>query len=436
MTDRDRTIGGLLALHPGALARTNEILADLREQPIRYLPDNGCYAITRYDDVVEVLRDTERFSSDAVTGPAAGEVLIEQLTASAMLPVLVGVRGLADRPDRAARVASVLRRTLDRYAHVLLSADPPVHTRHRQAVGYAFRPRRVAAMRDSIAEVATGLLDAFPASGVDIVPAYADPLPMLVIARALGVEEQHMPDFRRWSNRMLSMVGNPRATADDITDYLAVLVEFGDYFSGVIADRRREPRNDLITDIATSRVDAGLLEVSEILPMLQQFLVAGNETTGKLIAWTVLVLLTHAGLRDTVREDPSQTPTVIEEVLRLHTPVLGLYRRTTVDTEIGGCPVPAGSFLWVLYPAANRDPAAFATPDTFCPARSDGRPHVAFGFGPHYCAGAPLARVEAAIAIDALLARHPNIRLATSVDQLTYTPSHALHGLASLPVVY
>jgi cytochrome P450 len=231
---------------------------------------------------------------------------------------------------------------------------------------------------------------------------------------------------------MISVVGNPNITDEDVGGYLRALMEFGEYFTGVIARRRADPRNDLITDIATSRVDEGLLEVHEILPMLQQFLVAGNETTGKLISSTVWTLLTHPGLLAAVRADHRRTEAVVDEVLRLHTPVLGLYRQATEDTEVGGCPIPAGSILWLLYPAGNRDERQFPDADRFQLDRPNANKHLAFGHGPHYCIGAALARLEASVAVDALLARLPDIRLARDWTGPVYHPSHVLHGLGEL----
>jgi len=428
--DAADAVAELLALEPAALARTHEILCALRQRAaVPFVPANGCYALTRYDDVVAVLRDPARFSSRAVTGPRAGAELAGRLTEHTRAGA-----GPARDGRRAARLAAFLARTLEGYREVLLSADPPVHSRHRQAIGYAFSPKRVAAQEPLIRTLADELIDGFNGSTVDVVRDFADPLPLLVIARALGVEDGDLARFRRWSNAMMSVVGNPDPSDPEVTDYLRVLFEFGDYFSRVIAARRAEPRDDLISDIATSRVDEGVLAVTEILPMLQQFLVAGNETTGKLIASTVWVLLTHPAELAAVRADPGRLPAVVEEVLRLHTPVLGLYRQVNRDTEVGGCPVPAGGHLWVLYPSANRDERRFADPDQFRPDRLNVKQHVAFGYGPHYCVGASLARTEATIAVTTLLSRLPELRLAEGWAGPRYAPSHALHGLAELPV--
>ena len=442
MDQRD-DIAKLLALDAGALRDAHRIFGDLRAgAPVRHIPENGCYAVTRYEDIVTVLRDPARFSSRSSTGPAASGELAERIAADAsgsaeLLGLFAGAthrfRGRLTE-DRAARLAAVLTRALMPYREVLLSADPPVHSRHRQAVTYAFSPKRVAAMTPKIEAIAHRLIDGFAGDGAtELVDAYTDRLPLLVIAGALGVEEEVLPDFRRWSNQMISVVGNPAVTKEDIAGYLKVLAEFREYFTAVIADRRAAPRDDLITDVATSRVEAGLLDPDEILPMLQQFLVAGNETTGKLISATLRFLLTEPGQLASVRAEPDRTAETVDEVLRLHTPVLGLYRQANQDTEIGGCPVPAGSHLWVLYPSGNRDERQFEDPGEFRLGRANGRKHLAFGHGPHYCVGAHLARAEAVLAVNTILARLPGLRLAGG-EEPVYARSHVLHGLAELPV--
>jgi cytochrome P450 family 144 len=170
--------------------------------------------------------------------------------------------------------------------------------------------------------------------------------------------------------------------------------------------------------------------------MRQQFLVAGNETTAKLIAWTVWLLLRRPDLAAAVRDDPALTLPVVDEVLRLHTPVIGLYRQANEDTEVGGCPIPAGSHLWLLYGSGNRDERQFPDPDEFRLDRANVKQHLAFGSGPHYCVGATLARTEAAIAVNELLARLGELRPATGRPAPDFARSHVLYGLRQLWVEF
>ncbi len=437
----------LLRLEPDAVAAADLIFSQLRDGPrVAFVPENGCYAVSRHADVVAVLKDPERFSSRAVTGPHAGPSLMHRLAAQvsespelldAFTALLPGRGGAAPRltPQRAARIVALLARFFERNNAVLLSADPPDHDRHRRLVTAAFSPRRVTGKEASIREAAGQLIDGFLAAGgdVELVSAFADPLPLIVIGRALGVADHELAEFRRWSTRLVSVVGNPSLDDAQVASYVRVLAEFAEYFSAVIRARRAQPEDDLITDIATSHlVEDGQLEVSEILPMLQQFLVAGNETTAKLIASTVHLLLCRPDLEATVRADPGLILPVVDEVLRLHTPVVGLYRQANVDTEVGGCPVPAGSHLWMLYASANRDERQFPDPDQFELNRPNVKQHLAFGFGPHYCVGASLARTEARIAIEALLAALPRFERADGHGPVGYEPSHVLRGPAAL----
>jgi cytochrome P450 len=354
----------------------------------------------------------------------------------ALVQALAGMlRGRGDEPAqltprRAARIVATMAKFFERNNSVLLSADPPGHGRHRRLVAHAFSPRRVAEKEDSIRAVAADLISRFPDSGaVELVSAYADPLPLVVIGRALGVADRDLAAFRRWSNGLVAVVGRPAATDEQVADYVEVLVEFTEYFSAVILDRREHPEDDLISDIATSSLVAdGQLAVGEILPMLQQFLVAGNETTAKLIASTVHLLARRPDLAGQVRADRGLIEPVVDEVLRLHSPVVGLYREATVDTQVGGCPIPQGSHLWMLYASGNRDERQFPDPDEFRLERPNVKQHLAFGHGAHYCVGATLARTEARIALNALLDRFDSLELAAEHGPVEFEPSNVLRG--------
>lgn len=438
----------LLRLEPTAVANADQIFGRLHDGPrVRFVLENGCYAISRYADAVAVLKDPGRFSSRAVTGPHAGPALMNRLAEqTAKSPALLDAfaallrgraGGVAPRlsPQRASRIAAILARLFERNNAVLLSADPPHHDRHRRMVTHAFSPRRVAGKEPSIQAVASELIDNFLAAGgdVELVSAFAGRLPLIVIGRALGVADDALEDFRRWSTSLMSVVGNPGMREAEVASYVRVLAEFAEYFSAVIRSRRAHPEDDLITDIATSHaVEDSELEISEILPMLQQFLVAGNETTAKLIASTVHLLLRRPDLLAMLRADPGLILPVVDEVLRLHTPVVGLYRQANVDTEVGGCPIPSGGHLWMLYAAANLDERQFPDPCRFELNRPNVKQHLAFGFGPHYCVGATLARTEARIAIEVLLSKVPRLEWAGGHGPVAYEPSHVLRGPAEL----
>ncbi len=414
----------LLHLNPAAVACPQTVFRELRDAgPVHFIEETGCFAVTRYDDVLEIVRDPVRFSSRMPTGPHAGAFLMARVQEVA-----------ASSPEMAATVAKAFSRS----SSVLLSADPPDHGRQRRLVNSAFGPRRVGAMEADITAIAHGLIDAFVDRGeVELVREFAVGLPLTVIARALGVADRELTTFKRWSDVLVVLVGNHQPSVEQIAEYVRVQVEFADYFTEKIAERRAAPHDDLITDVVHSRIseDDGSeteLTIPEMLSMFQQFLVAGNETTTKLIASLMRTLVDNPEAMAALRANPDLTDQAVDEVLRLETPVQGLYRQANVDTEVGGCAIPAGSHLWVLYASANRDERKFPEPDCVDLTRANVKQHLAFSQGPHYCIGAALARAEGRIALQTLLARLSSIAFTPSRNDFAYEPSYVLHGLKEL----
>jgi cytochrome P450 len=420
------TLTGLLDLEPAAIACPHLIFQELREEaPVHFIEETGCYAVTRYDDVLEIVRDPATFSSRMPTGPHAGALFRQRIMEVA-----------ASSPE----MGEMVGKAFSRSAAVLLSADPPDHGRQRRLVNTAFGPRRVAKMEATIQQIADRLVDEFTADGateVELVHQFAVGLPLTVIAKALGVEDRDLATFKRWSDVLVLLVGNHKPSVEQIEEYIRVQVEFADYFTGKIAQRRAEPHDDLITDVVQARYkqDDGTeteLSEGEMLAMFGQFLVAGNETTTKLIASMARWLIERPEVMAAVRNDPSLADQVVEEVLRLETPVQGLYRQANVDTEVGGCPIPKDSHLWVLYASANRDERQFPGPDELDLTRANVKQHLAFSQGPHYCIGATLARTEGRIAVQTLLRRLDDLAFAPGRNSFEYEPSYVLRGLKEL----
>ena len=410
----------LLALDQEAVRCPYPYFERLRnESPVEWIEELGCFAVSRYTDVLEVLRNPEVFSSRMPTGAKATNQLLgylmELLQESGELRAVLGETGPIG------------------LAPVLLNADPPAHNRQRALVSRAFSPRRVQQLEPQIREIADRLIDGFAARGsCEFVHEFAVGLPLTVIARALGVPEVDMPVFKRWSDDFVVAIGNHRLTKERLADLLRTQAEFFSYFSATIEERRRQPRDDLLTDVVQARMDGTEpLTTHEMLGMLSQFLVAGNETTTKLLASAMLLLLREPELMARLRADYSLIPGFIEEALRLEAPVQGLFRMANVDTDVGGVPIPAGSSIWVLYASANRDAAEFADPDRLDPCRPNAKLHLAFGQGIHYCIGASLSRAEGRIAFEALLDRFEDIALAPG-NSFEFEPSYALHGLKAL----
>lgn len=424
-TDLDSRLDALINRDQELLGCPYPLFAELREgAPVHWSAHLGAWVLTRYDDVLAVLHDTERFSSAMPTGPERrGRIMGEAIQALAAEPAMGPYLAFAREQPPAA---------------VLLNADPPDHVRQRKSVNAAFRPRRLAALEPFIAEtsahLAADLANALAADGsADLVARFAVPLPMTVIAAALGVEADRLETFKRWSDDLVMPVGNHAPSVEQVRGYLVSNKEFSDYFAARIAERRREPADDILSDVANASVDGQDLSLAEQLAMLTQFLVAGNETTTKLLTNMINQLALDPALQARVRADRSLVEGLVEESLRFEAPVGGLFRRAKVDVELGGQRIEAGQHLWILYAAANRDQCRFAEPDTFDPARANARDHLSFGHGEHYCIGAGLARAEGRLGVNAVLDAVPHLALVPD-QPLAYEDTFVLRGLRSLLV--
>jgi cytochrome P450 len=317
--------------------------------------------------------------------------------------------------------------------HALLHTDPPDHTRLRRLMQTAFTPRRAAQLRPRTKEIAAGLLDEMAAARGDVVnllDGYARPLPITVISELLGIPVTD----RKW-------------TWVTVTDYgkggeelQRVPRELGAYFTALIAAKRAEPGNDLLSALVLAHDNAdedgaeAALTTVELLSAAYHLVMAGFDTTVNLIASGTLALLTHPGEMARLRQDPSLLRAAVEELLRFANPVNHVTARfTTEDLPIGGVVIPAGEQVLIAISSANRDPAQFPDPNCLDLGR-DTSGHVAFGHGIHYCLGAPLARMEAEVALGALFARFPEISLAVPPQELRWRPVSLMNGLESLPV--
>jgi cytochrome P450 len=307
----------------------------------------------------------------------------------------------------------------------MLHADPPDHTRLRRLVQKAFTPRR-AALRPRAEEIAAGLLDemaAAPGDVTDLLGAYARPLPIAVLCELLAIPEAD----RAW-------IAVTVAAYDDREQHQRVERELAAYFAELIAARRSEPGDDLVSALVCDGDAAGGLTGNELLSTVFLLVMAGFDTTVNLIASGTLALLTHPEEKTRLRQDPSLLPAAVEELLRFTNPVNHANDRfTTEDVPVGDVVIPAGEWVFPAISSADRDPARFPDPGRLDLGR-DTSGHVAFGHGIHHCLGAPLARMEAEVAFGALLARFPRISLALRPSELRWRPVSLMNGLESLPV--
>ena len=374
-----------------------------REMPIFHSDRFDLWVVTRYHDIVAILKDPMRFSS-------AQSLAVDTSTPPEVQAVLD--TGFPATPT-------------------MVTADPPVHTRFRELVGRAFTSRRVMEFAPRMREIANRILDGFCRDGRgDIVRQFAYPLPMEIIAEILGVPASDMAMFKRWSDDMSARF-SPLPLERNI-ECARSEVEFQHYFAGLLKDREQNPRSDFLTDLLRARVKGEQpLDMLEMLSILKQLLIGGNETSTNLISSMILLLLNDRPQLEAVIRDPSLRQTAVEEALRLDSPVQGLFRSTTEDVDFAGVAIPKDAHLYLLYASGNRDDARFADPDHFDVHRADSHNHMAFGFGIHFCIGAPLARIEGRIALDALLDRLPNMRLAPS-QELAHHPHFFLRGLKHL----
>jgi cytochrome P450 len=316
------------------------------------------------------------------------------------------------------------------FADSMLRTNPPQHTRMRRLAAGVFTARRVSALREVIAGQVDEILDAMPAYGTDLVTHLTYPLPIAVITALLGVPTADRGRFRRLAEALTAVL-EVRWTEEDRRQAHTAALELEDYFTDLIGRRRAEPADDLVTALAAAH-DAGgdQLTAEELMGNLVLLLVAGFETTTNLLGNGIVLLLDHPELAK--RLNPETASAYVEEVLRIESPVQLTERYTSRPTTLAGTELPADAELVLLLGAANRDPLRFPDPDKFDPFRTDQAP-LSFGAGAHYCLGAPLARLEAQIALPALLRRFPDLALA---GRPIRRPRMNLRGWSSLPVTF
>jgi cytochrome P450 len=321
------------------------------------------------------------------------------------------------------------------FSRHMLNVDPPDHTRLRRLVSRAFVSSRVAALEPAIRRIADTLLDELEAAGpgatVDLVSGYAHPLPFAVIGELLGIPAADRPDLHAWFQVLLTgWAGDPPAEAVQASGKIVA------YLRELVDAKRRTPGQDLVS-VLVAADDDDALTTQEVLSSLFQLIVAGHDTTASLIGNGVVALLDHPRKLHALLADLGQLPGVIDELIRFTAPVPhATFRVTAEPLTLGGVQIPAGEQVLVCLAAANRDPDRFGEPDVLDTGRGHG-PNLGFGHGIHYCLGAPLARLEARIAFEALLGRHPGLRLAVGRDALAWAHGDGLvlRGLVCLPAV-
>ncbi|ROQ31037.1 cytochrome P450 [Frondihabitans sp. PhB188] len=380
------------------------VYARLRDAaPVQRL-DDGAFLVTGYDEILEVVHDP-RISSNPLAGRDDTEGAAPGLTSAFVMQ---------DPPDH-----DRLRRQTMRHF------GPPNHA------GY------IDSLRDDITQTATTLIDAFPASGtLDLVEAFAYPLPVMMICDVLGVPHDDEPRFHAWS---MAIIAPPEATTPDEAERLQTEAskatsELGAYLAQLAEVRRGTPQGDLLSGLVNDTGPDGAMSTSEMISTTIMLLIGGHETTVNMIANGALTLLRHPEALDRLRADPSTMPRVFEELLRLEPPAQVTPKYVALeDVRIGDVTITKGSPVWIAWAAANRDPRHFADPDRFDPEREN-RDHLGFGAGIHACFGAPLARLETQIALAELFSRLENVRLVE--DPPPYRRNPLLRGPSRLDITF
>ena len=323
------------------------------------------------------------------------------------------------------------------FARHMLSVDPPDHSRLRRLVSAAFTPRRVEALRPRVQAVVDDLLDAIAAAGpdaqIDLVGAFAFPLPFTVICELLGVPEPDRAALGRGLTALLVPTSTPAeyARAKEASDAVVAMLE------ALVDAKQANPGDDLVSGLISARDGAERLSTQELLSTIFQLIVAGHDTTASLIGNGVVALLENPEQLDDLRSDPAKLAIAIEELLRYDAPVPhSTFRYAVAPVDIGEVTIPAGAQVIICLAAANRDSGQYAEPEELDLDRAESR-HLAFGHGIHHCLGAPLARIEGQLALGSLLRRFPMLRLAVPVDELHWGHGDGLvlRGLSELPVI-
>ena len=353
--------------------------------------DGIVWGVTRYDDVKAVSKDPGTFSS-------AGGI----------------------RPQNPA-------------LPMMIDMDDPAHLKRRMLVNKGFTPRRVRDSEPAVQRACTEILDAVCERGeADLVSDVAAHLPMIMIGDALGVRPEDRADLLRWSDDMLKGLST-EATPEQLEATTAAFTEYVAYAHAVIADRQQAPLDDLMSILVHAEVDGERLTADEIVQESLLILIGGDETTRHVISGGVHQLLCNPDQWKRVAEDPELRPSAVEEMLRWVTPIKNMVRTATRDVELGGQQVHEGDELMLLYPSANRDEAVFEDPFRFDVGRTPNE-HVAFGFGPHFCLGASLARLEISVMLDQLLDRLPDLALVDPDAEPELRPANFVSGIEALPV--
>ncbi len=383
-------------------------------EPVSYIPELDMVFVASYDLVLEVVRNPTVFSSKGPKG--AG-----------------GARTKINFCPKANEIVN--NQGFGRAVPTLVNNDPPSHGEFRKLVQQSFRVSRIRQMGEYVQQIVDELLDRIgDRDEFDINTELAITLPMYVIADQIGVERDDFEKFKLWSEAFIIHYRPPKPERE-LIEAAVLVVEAQRYLAVRMAQRRADPKDDMISELVNATLKDGRpLTDHEVMSVLEQLLVAGNDTTTNGIGNGILYLAKHPEVRQRLIDNPDLVPNFVEEILRMELPVQGLVRTTTQETQLGGVKLREGQTLILGYASASRDDSKFADGDTFDLDRPNSGAHLAFGSGIHHCVGSELARVEMRIAFASFLRKFPNFELAVDEDDLEYSPVFANRSLMSLPI--
>ncbi|RYZ47064.1 MAG: cytochrome P450 [Myxococcaceae bacterium] len=390
--------GRVNLMAPEVRANPYPVYAELRRNaPVCQVEPGGLWALTRFEDVSAAFKNPQVFSS-------------------------AGVRAVTAPPWLGHNP----------FSEAMIVMDPPHHMRLRALVSRAWTPTAVNRLEPRIRSFAQSLAERLhPEREVDFVDAFAMPLPASVIGELFALDPQMTARYKRWSVDLSSVSGTTEKETHRHESIRATVREMEDYLSQVVADRRRQPQDDMVSDLVRTRVDGEALSDTELMSFLFLLVVAGLETTVQLVSHCVRMLMEHPHLLARLRENPAQLPRFVEEVLRFEPSVHGLVRVTTKATEVAGVVIPEGARVALMVGSACRDGERFKDPDTFDMDR-EGVNNFPFGHGIHFCLGAPLARLEARVGLEVLLSRFTRF---TPTGPVKWNTSLTVRGPLSLPLI-
>ncbi len=393
---------------PAVLRNPHPVFARLRaEDPVHWSEPMSGWIVTRHDDITDALTDADVYSAER----------------------LGNVR--KHLPAAAQASAEDILRYLNSW---MVFRDPPDHTRLRRHMAAVLNLPTFESLRGTVSELTTMLLDRLPDDGaIDMLPQFSILLPGMVVMELMGVDRDRLLEVKRWSDDMMLFIGSARGVPDKYDRARRGAVSMATLFKNLIAQRRTDPREDLISQLLASEIDGRGLGEDELVGCLMMVLNGGHETTANLINNSLMALAHHPEAHAHLRANPDAMPLAVEEFLRYDSPILSVGRMVKEDAELGDKQLSAGERVFFMLLSANRDEEVFDDPDRLDIARNP-NPHMAFGKGPHFCLGTPLARIEGQIVLSEIVDRYAAIEMAEPVDSIPWINSLVTRGPSRIPL--